>query len=167
MDVLTPRQRSHCMSQIRGKNTGPELVIRKALWALKLRYRTHAAIPGRPDIIFSAARVAVFIDGCFWHGCALHGVRPKTNRDFWREKIHKNKARDRRVTRLLFAEGWSVLRFWEHEIEDNPRKVTTAIVKAVLKGRRQDIKKLLPVRSAPPTPPYTHTPARSRSRRNT
>ena len=77
MDILTPQQRSHCMSRIRGSNTGPELAVRKALWALHLRYRTHYAIPGRPDIVFPKARIAVFIDGCFWHGCALHGVKPK------------------------------------------------------------------------------------------
>jgi DNA mismatch endonuclease (patch repair protein) len=131
MDVLTPRQRSHCMSRIRGRNTGPELTVRKALWALGLRYRTHSAIPGRPDIVFAGAKVAVFIDGCFWHGCALHGVKPKTNRDFWREKIRKNRARDRKVTRILEADGWSVLRFWEHEVEDEPLKVTFIVAKAV------------------------------------
>lgn len=131
MDVLTPRQRSHCMSRIRGKNTGPELLVRKALWALRLRYRTHSAIPGRPDIVFATAKLAVFIDGCFWHGCALHGVKPKTNSGFWREKIRKNRARDRKVTRLLEAEEWSVLRFWEHEVEDDPAGVTSRIAKAV------------------------------------
>ena len=120
------------MSRIRGKNTGPELAVRKALWALRLRYLySHSAIPGRPDIVFASPKLAVFIDGCFWHGCALHGVKPKTNSDFWRDKIRKNRARDRKVVRLLEAEGWSVLRFWEHEVEDDPTRVTSRIAKAV------------------------------------
>jgi DNA mismatch endonuclease (patch repair protein) len=131
MDILTPRQRSHCMSRIRGRNTGPELAVRKGLWALRLRYRIHYAIPGRPDIVFPRARVAVFIDGCFWHGCALHGVKPKTNRDFWNQKIRKNRVRDRKVTQILKSDGWSVLRFWEHEVELNASKVTAMIAKAV------------------------------------
>lgn len=131
MDILTPRQRSHCMSRIRGRDTHPELTIRKALWALRLRFRTHYAILGRPDIVFPGAKVAVFIDGCFWHGCAIHGMKPKTNCEFWSEKIRKNMARDRKVTRLLKSDGWLVLRFWEHEVEFNGQKVTTAIAKAV------------------------------------
>lgn len=137
MDILTPRQRSHCMSRIRGRNTGPELAVRKTLWGLQLRYRTHYAIPGRPDIAFPKARVAVFIDGCFWHGCILHGVKPKTNRDFWNEKIRKNKARDRKVTRTLKLDGWRVLRFWEHEVELNALKVTETIVRVVRSRTRR------------------------------
>jgi DNA mismatch endonuclease, patch repair protein len=129
------------MSRIRGRNTGPEVAVRRALWALGFRYRTHSAIPGRPDIVFASARVAVFIDGCFWHGCPLHGVKPKTNRDFWREKIRKNRMRDRRVTHLLKADGWSVLRFWEHEVNDSPLKVTSAIARAVrASGRRSSLR---------------------------
>jgi DNA mismatch endonuclease (patch repair protein) len=119
------------MSRIRGKDTGPELTIRKALWGLRLRYRTRSAIVGRPDIVFVTAKVAVFIDGCFWHGCLLHGVKPKTNSSFWREKIRKNRVRDRKVIRLLKAEGWSVLRFWEHEVEADAAKVTAQIAQAV------------------------------------
>jgi DNA mismatch endonuclease (patch repair protein) len=119
------------MSRIRGKDTGPELAVRKALWALRLRYRVHPAIAGRPDIVFAGARVAVFIDGCFWHGCALHGVKPKSNREFWRTKFRKNQSRDRKVTRLLEADGWAVLRYWEHDVKDDPLKVTSQIAKSV------------------------------------
>jgi DNA mismatch endonuclease, patch repair protein len=119
------------MSRIQGRNTGPELAVRKALWALQFRYRTHYAILGRPDIVFPKARVAVFIDGCFWHGCPLHGVRPKSNREFWNQKLRKNRVRDRKVSRALKSDGWRVLRFWEHEVELNTSKVTAIIVKAV------------------------------------
>lgn len=141
MDVLTPRQRSHCMSRIRGRDTAPEVILRKALWSARLRYRLHCKIPGRPDIVFPRAKVAVFVDGCFWHGCPLHGVKPKTNYEFWQRKIGKNISRDRVVTELLRAEGWSVLRFWEHEVKQNASKVTAEIAEAVRKksggnGRR-------------------------------
>jgi DNA mismatch endonuclease, patch repair protein len=131
MDVLTSRQRSQCMSRIRAKNTGPELAVRKALWALGTRYRIHCAIHGRPDIVFVGARLAVFIDGCFWHGCPVHAVAPKTNRDFWNEKIRKNKTRDRNVRRSLEAEGWLVLRYWEHEVRDRLGGVVSEIEMAV------------------------------------
>lgn len=133
MDVLTPQQRSHCMSRIRGRNTGPELLLRKELWAAKLRYRLHYKAPGKPDIAFPKTRVAVFVDGCFWHGCPQHSMRPRTNRVFWQRKIGANVNRDRAVVLLLRAEGWSVLRFWEHEIRNDASKVAATIIKAVLK----------------------------------
>lgn len=131
MDVLTPRQRSHCMSRIRGKDTKPELALRRALWSVGLRYRLHPKITGRPDIVFSGSRVAVFCDGCFWHGCPKHSVKPKTNRSFWLTKLAKNRARDERVVATLEAEGWTVMRFWEHEIEDDAVKVAKRVARAV------------------------------------
>jgi DNA mismatch endonuclease, patch repair protein len=119
------------MSRIRGTNTKPELAVRKALWARRLRYRVHYGISGRPDIVFPVARVAIFIDGCFWHGCLTHGVRPRTNAAFWSQKIERNKSRDLAITRLLTSEGWSVIRFWEHEVEDNVDEVVARITKEV------------------------------------
>jgi len=116
---MTPEQRSRCMSLIRAKNTGPELLLRKALWADGLRFRLKSSLLGRPDIVFLGKRLAIFVDGCFWHGCPHHGVRPKTNRDFWRKKLSANISRDARVTERLRADGWHVLRIWEHEIEAN------------------------------------------------
>jgi DNA mismatch endonuclease, patch repair protein len=136
MDVLTPRQRSHCMSRIRGKNTLPELALRAALWSLKLRYRLHYKIPGRPDIVFPSAKVAVFVDGCFWHGCPAHGVSPKSNSDFWRTKIGKNKARDKAVDLALKADGWTVLRFWEHDVADDVQEIADRI-KLIVRGSRR------------------------------
>lgn len=131
MDVLTPRQRSHCMSRIRGRDTGPEMMLRRVLWSAKLRYRLHYQVPGRPDIAFPKAKVAVFVDGCFWHGCPQHSVRPKTNREFWKRKIATNINRDLAVVELLRAEGWSVLRFWEHEVKDDVSKIAARIVRSV------------------------------------
>ena len=131
MDVLTPRQRSHCMSQIRGKNTKPELILRRALWTTGLRYRMHHPVTGRPDIVFPRARVAIFCDGCFWHGCPDHSVKPKTNASFWKTKIGKNRKRDEQVTATLHGEGWTVIRFWEHDIKINPDKLAIRVKKLI------------------------------------
>jgi DNA mismatch endonuclease, patch repair protein len=141
MDVLTPRQRSHCMSRIRGTNTTPEIALRKALWSAGQRYRLHHKIPGRPDIVFTKARVAIFCDGCFWHGCPEHGVKPKTNGPFWLAKLAKNKARDERIVAALTAEGWTVMRFWEHEIENDAAKVARLVVRAVRKSGKRGLRR--------------------------
>ena len=77
-------------------------------------WRRHAKLPGRPDFVFNAERVAVFIDGCFWHGCPVHFKEPATAAEFWREKIRRNRARDLRVRRELRRRGWHVVRIWEH-----------------------------------------------------
>lgn len=103
----------------RGRDTGPELAVRKALHGMGLRYRVDHPLlfdrRRRADITFTRAKVAVFIDGCFWHGCQLHGTIPHTNSDFWSEKIERNRVRDANTTELLEAGGWVALRFWEHE----------------------------------------------------
>jgi DNA mismatch endonuclease (patch repair protein) len=119
------------MSRIRGKHTGPELALRSALWREGLRYRVHVSLPGKPDLAFPSARVAVFIDGCFWHGCPEHSTRPKANAGFWREKIGGNIARDTRVNEALKSLGWRVLRFWEHDLSRNVQRPVTVIQRAV------------------------------------
>jgi DNA mismatch endonuclease (patch repair protein) len=128
-DVMTREQRSRCMSQIRGKNTKIEIQLRKAVWSTGLRYRLHVKLPGTPDLAFSKSKVALFIDGCFWHGCPLHAVRPKSNRAFWQRKFAQNSARDKRVNRELKERGWKVLRCWEHDVEQNLKKVIGQIKK--------------------------------------
>lgn len=123
-DVLTKSQRSYCMSRIRAGDTGPELALRRAIWASGLRYRLRYKLLGRPDLVFVSARVAVFVDGCFWHGCPVHSVKPKTRAEFWEKKIGGNMVRDAEVQSSLGKQGWKVLRFWEHEIDDElPRLV--------------------------------------------
>src|SRR3954452_11629678 len=129
MDVLTPAQRSTCMARIRGRNTKPEMALRTALWSLGLRYRLHYSIPGKPDVVFPRQRVAVFVDGCFWHGCPEHSVNPKTNASFWRNKLDGNIERDQRTSASLESLGWTVLRFWEHEIEQDVSKVVEQIIR--------------------------------------
>lgn len=116
-DVMTPAQRSRCMSRIKGRNTGPELCLRRALWIKGYRYRLKVSLLGQPDLVFVGKRLVIFVDGCFWHGCPDHGVRPKSNQQFWHTKIRGNIERDARVTASLEAQGWRVLRVWEHDIE--------------------------------------------------
>lgn len=133
-DTLTHEQRRLCMSKVRGKDTTPELTLRKALWRLGLRYRLHCKLPGKPDIVFVSARVAVFVDGCFWHGCPQHGSIPKTNRKFWKEKINGNIVRDKEVTAKLEELGWTVLRFWTHELKENLESVLVKVANTVKKS---------------------------------
>jgi DNA mismatch endonuclease, patch repair protein len=103
------------MSRMPRRNSGPEMRIRKILHRRGLRYRVHPTLPGRPDIAFTRVRVAVFVDGCFWHACPLHGVLPKNNRTWWAEKLERNIERDREKDTALVRDGWTVLHVWEHE----------------------------------------------------
>ncbi len=102
-DVLTSRQRSYCMSRIRGHDTLPEIRLRKALWRLGIRYRLKSSLPGRPDLVISRLNAAVFVDVCFWHSCPLHSVIPKSNSDFWKRKLSANGERDVHVAAKLSA----------------------------------------------------------------
>lgn len=141
-DVMTSAQRSALMSRIHGKNTHPELKLRRAAWAIGLRYRINHRIGRiRPDMTFPRARVAVFVDGCFWHCCPLHGVMPKSNVTFWKPKLERNVERDREANDTLRSAGWQVLRFWEHEVEASPEACANRIADAVsahiaTRGRR-------------------------------
>jgi DNA mismatch endonuclease, patch repair protein len=101
------------------RDTPAEMALRSALTRLGLRYRVDTSpIPNlrrRADIVFKSARVSVFVDGCFWHGCRVHGTWPKKNARWWREKIEANKARDRDTNRVLASTGWAVVRAWTHQ----------------------------------------------------
>jgi len=123
--------KSEQMARVRSRNTKPELSLRKAVWARGRRYRLHAGIPGSPDIVFCGPRLVVFVDGCFWHGCPEHYTAPGANAEFWRAKIERNKARDRRVDRELAEDGWRVLRLWEHEIEASLMTAVDRVLKAL------------------------------------
>jgi len=115
----------------RRKDTQPELKIRRALHAAGLRYRVDArpspSVRARADIVFTRRRIAVFVDGCFWHSCPLHGTQPVANSHYWTPKLALNAMRDKTVTQALTAEGWTVLRFWEHE---EPAMVVATIIEA-------------------------------------
>lgn len=115
-DNLTPAQRSHCMSRVKSKDTGLEVIVRRSLRKRGLKFEKHARdLPGSPDLVFRDAKVAVFIDGDFWHGWRFpawkHPVTP-----FWREKIEKNRRRDAKNFRKLRRDGWTVVRLWQHQI---------------------------------------------------
>jgi DNA mismatch endonuclease (patch repair protein) len=125
------------MAHVRQKSTGAELDLRRALYARGLRYRLQMALLSKPrrvaDIVFPGARVAVFVDGCFWHGCPLHGTWPKENADFWRAKIETNRARDEDTDRRLHAAGWEVVRVWAHE----PASEAAGRIERVVRNRRK------------------------------
>ena len=115
-DVLTPEQRRRCMSAIRGKDTKPELVVRRMAHALGYRFRLHRKdLPGTPDLVFPRLAKVIFVHGCFWHlhRCPYGRVVAKTNPEFWRRKREGNAQRDRRTRRKLHELGWKVLVIWE------------------------------------------------------
>jgi DNA mismatch endonuclease, patch repair protein len=115
-----PGDASIRMSRQRTRNTNPELLLRGELHSRGLRYRLHrrplANIRREADLVFVASRVAVFVDGCFWHGCPEHGTWPKRNGSFWIDKIEGNRMRDETTVQALEREGWAVVRVWEHEL---------------------------------------------------
>ena len=118
MDVHDKETRSFNMSRIRGKDTKPEMIVRRACHALGLRFRLHRKdLPGKPDLVFAKHRTVVFVHGCFWHShdCRYGRVVPKTNAGFWREKRAATVERDREKARQLEALGWRVLEYWECE----------------------------------------------------
>jgi DNA mismatch endonuclease (patch repair protein) len=118
VDILSVSQRSALMARVRGAgNASTELRLIAVFKASGITgWRRRWPLEGKPDFAFPKHRLVVFVDGCFWHGCPLHATQPKTNREFWREKIARNQFRDRTVTRTLIAGGWRVLRIWEHEL---------------------------------------------------
>ena len=118
-DKITPSQRSHCMSRIRGKNTKPEIMVRKGLHARGFRFRIHnKSLPGSPDIVLPKYGVAIMVNGCFWHGHkgCRYATKPKTNVEFWETKIARNRHRDEVTNAHLEALGWHVITVWECEL---------------------------------------------------
>jgi DNA mismatch endonuclease (patch repair protein) len=131
VDNKSQEARSRNMAAVKNKDTDLELTLRRALWHEGMRYRLNYRLPGRPDIVFPGKQVAVFCDGCFWHGCPEHGEIPVQNREFWLRKIHANKERDAQVTAELTSMGWVVLRYWGCEITKNLEDVVQDIRKHV------------------------------------
>ena len=127
-DVFTKKKRSQVMAAIRSRgNKATELKLASILRAAAINgWRRHQPIPGHPDFIFRRARLAVFVDGCFWHGCRWHCRMPRDNRGYWRLKIARNKKRDRAVSKLLRSRGWRVLRIWGHALH-SPETVAARI----------------------------------------
>jgi DNA mismatch endonuclease (patch repair protein) len=134
-DVFTPEKRSAIMSRIRGSgNKNTELRLIELFRAAGITgWRRKQPIHGRPDFVFPKNRIAVFVDGCFWHGCPRHFTLPSNNRKFWTEKLAANQARDRQVTRTLRAAGWRVVRIWEHALSFRNAERTVNSLLSLLK----------------------------------
>jgi len=124
VDSLSPKERSEIMARVRSKNTRPELLVRKLVFALGYRYRLHArALPGCPDLVFRPRHKVIFVNGCFWHrhaNCDLARI-PKSRIDFWTTKLEGNRDRDERNKWALAREGWKVLTIWECQLRDAVR----------------------------------------------
>ena len=134
MDIWSKEKRSDVMSKIRSKNTKPEILLRSLLHQKGLRFRIHRKdLPGKPDIVFPSQRVAIFVNGCFWHfhkNCN-EGRIPSTNSKFWKNKLEKNIEKDAKVLKELILLGWNVIIVWECEIEKTPSVIVQKILKAL------------------------------------
>ena len=135
VDVHTKQQRSFNMSRIKGKNTQPEIKLRKALFKNGCRgFRVSSKITGKPDIVFTKKKIVVFIDGCYWHKCTKCFIKPKTKTKWWMKKINRNVTHDNEVDTQLKSYGWKVLRFWEHDINKSIDKVLNKMITQLKKG---------------------------------
>lgn len=140
VDVLTIKQRSYYMSMISGRNTKTEITLRELLFSKGLRGYRLSGVPGNLDIIFPKYKNAIFIDGCFWRKCPELFKEPTTRKRVWAKKIDGNAKRDNEINKILFTEGWTVLR-WEHEIEKDINNCNLMILNELLeKGYRNDYK---------------------------
>lgn len=149
-DILSPEQRHLCMTRVKGKDTAPELLIRKALFARRFRYKLHdKSLPGKPDMVFPKYKAVIFIHGCFWHKHECHRFTwPATRKKFWKDKINGNAERDKRHMAALKAAGWRVLIVWECALKGKGRLSLDKVIDSaaewldcgirnkVIKGRR-------------------------------
>lgn len=126
-DRLTPEQRHAVMAAIHGKDTKPEVLVRRFLWHRGYRYRlNHKSLPGKPDVVLRKYRTCIFVNGCFWHGhegCKLYTI-PKTNTDFWLTKVRRNKQRDAKVLEQVADMGWHSITIWECQLKPDCREAT-------------------------------------------
>lgn len=139
-DVFSKEKRSEVMRAVKSASTRPEIALRQALFRLGLRYRLHdRRLPGSPDIVLAKHRTAIMVNGCFWHGhdCARGSRRPKTNSRYWREKIARNQARDKKNAAALRRQGWRVLIVWECRLKDADR-VAARLQRRIMEPRRHD-----------------------------
>jgi DNA mismatch endonuclease (patch repair protein) len=151
-DVYSAEKRSSVMRRVKGRDTGPELIVRRALTRLGARYRLHRKdLPGQPDVVLPGRRLALFVHGCFWHGhdCARGAQVPKQNRDYWLAKVRRNRERDARNQAALEADGWRVETIWECELKDA----------AALEARLRRLLTSAPLRSPGRSPPRAPPPS--------
>jgi DNA mismatch endonuclease, patch repair protein len=132
--IRMPLTRSEIMKRVKNKNSSAELSFRSALYEKGLRFQLHRRVEGvTVDIVFPGPKVAVFVDGCFWHGCPDHATFPKSNQDYWLPKLAENKERDERQSNRLRESGWDVIRVWEHE---DP-KLAAEKINRIVRSRNQ------------------------------
>lgn len=129
MDRLTKDQRSLTMSRIKSKGTSIEKIVRSVLRRNNIQYTSNPKMYGHPDMIINDKKIAIFLDGCFWHGCKKCKNTPKTNKIYWTTKISSNRERDKTISKNLRSRGWIVLRLWEHQIKPNPRLVISKLAR--------------------------------------
>jgi len=133
-----PLTRSEIMSRVKSKDSAAERSLRSALHAEHLRFRLHRRVEGiTVDIVFAGPRVAVFVDGCFWHGCPRHATFPRSNQGYWLPKLAENRDRDKRQSVRLRKAGWKVIRAWEHDCLQPASRVVARIVSACRRGGRR------------------------------
>ena len=139
-DIYSKTKRAEIMSLVRGRgNRSTELLVIKMFRKCGINgWRRHVPLTGRPDFTFKVARVVVFIDGCFWHLCPIHGTIPKHNMEFWQAKLTANRARDRRVERVLRARQWRVIRIWHHDLRQRPDASMRRVARALERPERSD-----------------------------
>lgn len=154
VDVMSAEKRSALMSRIKGKNTAPEVFVRKYLWRAGLRYRLHTrGLPGKPDLVLKRWGAVVFIHGCFWHrheGCPLFRL-PKTRADFWDQKLRGNQTRDLKAIAALSADGWRVCVVWECALRSDPESTCQKLIDWIRSG--ETIATLAATRHTGPVPP--------------
>jgi len=138
MDSKLRSLRSKVMASIKSSNTSPELLLRKALWGLGLRYKLQNGIE-KADIAFPRQKLAIFVDGCFWHSCPIHGHVPKSNVGYWAPKLKRNVERAIEKDRRLSNEGWEIIHFWEHEVRSDPVSCAKRVRESLLKREKQYI----------------------------
>ena len=135
-DQVSASHRSSIMARVKSRNTKPELTLRRALWKRGLRYRVDVSgLPGRPDVVFTRAKIAVFVDGSFWHGKKLSEERLARMSPYWQKKIRKNVDRDKKVTKALQDSGWRVLRYDDRDIEKRSEEIAEEIGLSVRSGQ--------------------------------
>ena len=125
------------MSKVKSKDTSIELLLRKELWKRGFRYRLQYPLPGKPDLVFPKYKIAVFVDGCFWHGCPICNKKmPSSNKEYWKRKIKRNIERDRRTDGELSNMGWRVIRVWEHQIKRDFENAVNEVVSQLNEKKR-------------------------------
>jgi DNA mismatch endonuclease (patch repair protein) len=131
-DTVSKKKRSEIMSKVKSKGSKIEIEFRKAIWKAGFRYsKNPTKYFGKPDLVLKKHKTVIFVDSCFWHGCKRHCRLPATRKEYWTEKIERNKQRDKEVNRYYKKIGWKVIRVWEHDIENKAVRIVKNIEKTI------------------------------------